>query len=281
MSSADGDTTTVCAIMKNEGPYILEWVAYYRMIGFDHIVIYSNDTNDGSTYILDRLAERGVVDHRNQETSENAAPQISAYQDALAKCQTRWICYLDADEFLLLKKDNSISEYVGRFGSDTSAIGINWRLFGSSGHLKVQPGLVIERFQQASKWDAPKNQHIKTIAKVEAILAPNVHSCRIRSGMYVNSSGEETSVIRDGFIAPVRTEFAQVNHYVVKSRQEFGDKISRGNATLPKNAINKFKGRDDQFFLQHDLNDEVDKEILRYAERLHQEISKLIGLINE
>jgi len=25
--------------MKNEGPFILEWVAYYKLLGFDNIVI--------------------------------------------------------------------------------------------------------------------------------------------------------------------------------------------------------------------------------------------------
>ena len=34
--------------MRDEGPYLLEWVAYHRLIGFTDIVVCSNDCVDGS-----------------------------------------------------------------------------------------------------------------------------------------------------------------------------------------------------------------------------------------
>lgn|GEM_PF-4960346 len=35
----DTSTYSVLSLMKNEGPFILEWVAYYKLLGFDNIVI--------------------------------------------------------------------------------------------------------------------------------------------------------------------------------------------------------------------------------------------------
>ena len=37
---------TVVSTMKNEGPYILEWVAHYKALGFDRIVVCTNDCED-------------------------------------------------------------------------------------------------------------------------------------------------------------------------------------------------------------------------------------------
>ena len=39
--------------MKNEGPYILEWLAYHRIVGFEDFLIYTNDCEDGTTEILE------------------------------------------------------------------------------------------------------------------------------------------------------------------------------------------------------------------------------------
>lgn len=36
---------TLFSAMKNEAPFLLEWVAYHKAIGFDRIVIYSNDSD--------------------------------------------------------------------------------------------------------------------------------------------------------------------------------------------------------------------------------------------
>ena len=30
----------VCAIFKNEGPFLLEWIAYHRAQGLDYFVLY-------------------------------------------------------------------------------------------------------------------------------------------------------------------------------------------------------------------------------------------------
>jgi len=36
----------VCALVQNEAPYIAEWIAYHRLIGFEHFFIYDNHSND-------------------------------------------------------------------------------------------------------------------------------------------------------------------------------------------------------------------------------------------
>ena len=51
------DTYTVVSTMKNEGPYIIDWVAHYKTLGFDHILVCTNDCTDPTVEILLRLQE--------------------------------------------------------------------------------------------------------------------------------------------------------------------------------------------------------------------------------
>jgi len=123
-------TSTACAIMKGERPYILEWVAYYRILGFDRIVIYSNDSSDDSDQILAKLASLGVIRYVAWPSGARASPQLDAYADAVARCDTDWILFVDADEFLLLHEHRSVSEFLAAFPPDVSGIAVNWRLSG-------------------------------------------------------------------------------------------------------------------------------------------------------
>ena len=43
---------TLVTTVRNEGPYLWEWVAYHRMIGFHDIIVFQNDSNDGTDQIL-------------------------------------------------------------------------------------------------------------------------------------------------------------------------------------------------------------------------------------
>ncbi|MFN4129742.1 MAG: glycosyltransferase family 2 protein, partial [Paracoccaceae bacterium] len=47
--------TAIVTTMKNEGPFILEWIAYHRAIGVDDFLIYTNDCTDGTDTMLDLL----------------------------------------------------------------------------------------------------------------------------------------------------------------------------------------------------------------------------------
>ena len=49
----------IITTMKNEAPYILEWVAHHLVIGFDHIVVLTNDCTDTTNAILTRLDALG------------------------------------------------------------------------------------------------------------------------------------------------------------------------------------------------------------------------------
>ena len=92
--------------MKDEGPFMLEWVAHYLSIGFDHFIINTNDCSDGTDSIAMRLQEMGLASHIDNPGPWKNGPQGAAYDNAMAHpklSEAEWILVADADEFLNIK----------------------------------------------------------------------------------------------------------------------------------------------------------------------------------
>lgn len=267
---------TLCAIVKDERPYLLEWIAYHKEIGFDEIVVYSNDCTDGSFELLAALAGLGEIVHRDVATGAEIGPQVIAYNHMLQTCTTEWVAFLDADEFLVLHEARSVAAFLGGFGEDASAVAVNWRVFGSNGAQDRRPGLVAERFVRAARRDDALNHHIKSIVRAKRADHMLVHAAQLKVGLYVNSQGRPVEVIGSGLIDAVDFQLAQVNHYCVKSRSEFADKKRRGDATAGSDDPLKYAMRDrDEWFENHDRNEEEDLSLWRWRERVRARIERL------
>jgi glycosyltransferase involved in cell wall biosynthesis len=274
-------TAALCAIMKNEGPYILEWVAFHRLLGFNEIFIYDNDSTDNTRHLLSGLSAAGIVNSISWPSVDGVAPQRAAYADVLPRVRSEWVCFIDADEFINLKCDDSILRFLRRFNESVSAIAVNWRLFGSSGLIQFDAELVTRRFTRCSARQARVNRHCKTIARVRDIEEMHIHRCFLKRGLYVDEQGQAVEIERFGLTPSTKTDLAQINHYVVKSREEFESKRLRGNANRELGAVDKFRRLDQRFFLSHDVNDEVDLSIQRFDSRLTRELTFLKNLISD
>jgi hypothetical protein len=66
---------TEVAFAKNEGRFLLEWIAYHRVIGVTDFLIYTNDCEDGSPDLLDRLQELGIVIHVQNQVAPGERPR--------------------------------------------------------------------------------------------------------------------------------------------------------------------------------------------------------------
>ena len=94
--------------MKDEGPYILEWLAYHRAIGFTDFLIYTNDCSDGTDLLLDRLQHNGIVTHvRNKVLKRGLYLSALKYaKDHSLYSGADWAYVCDIDEFLNTKIGN-------------------------------------------------------------------------------------------------------------------------------------------------------------------------------
>lgn len=267
---------TLVACAKNEGPYLLEWIAYHRRLGFKEIVVYDNGSTDGSARLLAGLAALGVITFRRQPDRPRRGPQFYAYTDAVRCCRTEWVMFLDLDEYLVLERVSTLPELLRRFDDEVSQVGFNWRVFGSSGRKEPGEGLIIERFLSASLPQQPVNAHLKSVTRCDRIALVNVHAAFLSEGIAVHP--DETPVQFGkvhGISQEIRPAAGRVHHYAVKSEAEFLGKIARGRGTIAAGQPQKKRGNPAQLFKSLDLNDLHCPDLLAVAPAIRADMAEL------
>ncbi|WP_264820651.1 glycosyltransferase family 2 protein, partial [Acetobacter pomorum] len=132
----------VVTTVRNEGIYIIEWIAHYLSLGFESIFIYSNDNSDGSDDLLYYLQSKGIIKLIKNEVSAGSDAQSKAYSDALMFnndiLDYAWCLFVDMDEFIVVNTDrfNNIKSFLlWHEQKEVDAICINWTYVGSGGNV--------------------------------------------------------------------------------------------------------------------------------------------------
>lgn len=245
-----GQYLSVCAIAKNEGTYFKEWIEWHLSQGVDKFYIYDNESTDGTRDILETYIKSGVVEYIDWPGYRR---QIAAYDDCIEKCRfsTRWLAFIDLDEFIVPVKDTSIPEFLHRF-EDFAAVEINWLVYGSGGLQTRTPGSVMERFKFHSLPGHYLNRHVKSIVNPRRVFNMiGCHEAAKISGWIADSHGQK--VTRNFRDREPQQDVIRVNHYAVKSYEEFIEKQGRGRASGKQRSVKP------EYFIQYDLNDIEEK----------------------
>ncbi len=277
---------------KNEGPFLLEWVAYHRVIGFSRIVVVSNDCDDGSDVLLDRLAEAGVVEHIRQEVPQGIAPQANAERVAREAGVFRggdWIMWLDADEFLLPSPPHqTVEDLIAAIG-DAAALMMAWRFFGDN-HHKHWPGRHVSAdFTLAARRRRGQNAQVKTLFRHGPEIARlDIHRPVLADGVtrgdfpVVTSAGNPAD---DRFYQPSSRPFnrlvaeqrpyilGQVAHFSIRTPDMYARKALRGDGYY---ADPQAVPRTDELYSKRNFNDVQEFGLAERAEATTAEMHKLL-----
>jgi len=230
--------TTLIAAARNEGPFLLEWIAYHRVIGFTDIVIFNDESRDNSSDLLNALQDAGVVTYRDNTRHDDATPKghrTRAYQRAMALPQMQnadWVMVLDTDEFLNIQTGKGHLTDLFKATKTADLISVPWRLFGHAGIVDFEDSTVTGRFVQAAPRDITvmdRQYGLKTLfkANVAAKIGPHRPALKANADVkWVNGSGADvTDALRDkGWAAhgPVLGyDLAQINHYIMRGTATF------------------------------------------------------------
>lgn len=236
---------TVCAIAKNEGPYFREWIEWHLKQGVEKFYIYDNESTDETKEVLAPYIESGVVDYTYFPGRKQ---QLAAYDDCFERrrLDARWIAVIDLDEYLVPIKDNTVVDFLHRM-EDAAVVEVNWLCYGSGGAKTKTEGDVMQRFRKHSLPEHKLNTHVKSIVNPRKVCTMvGCHEAARISGQPFDSHGE---VITKGFRdRKPQQDVIRINHYAIKSYEEFLAKRARGRARI--NSV-----RDMSYFDQYDLND--------------------------
>ena len=235
----------ICAIAKNEGPYFQEWIEWHRKQGVEKFYIYDNESTDGTREVLEPYIASGLVDYTYFPGQKM---QLAAYDDCFERhrLEMRWLAIIDLDEFIVPIKDRSIPEFLHRM-EKYPVVEINWLVYGSGGAKKQEPGGVMERFRRHSLPEHRLNTHVKSIVDPRRVCGMiGCHEAARLSGKAADSHGVPlTKGFRD---RKPQQDVIRINHYAIKSYEEFLSKRARGRART--NSL-----RNMNYFDAYDLND--------------------------
>jgi hypothetical protein len=97
---------TAVLTVRNEGTFLLEWLAHHRAVGITDFLVFSNDCQDGTERMLDRLKEMGWLAHLPNPGLHRGGPQWTALKRAsrrLLVTDAEWLITCDIDEFINVK----------------------------------------------------------------------------------------------------------------------------------------------------------------------------------
>jgi hypothetical protein len=253
-------TSGIVAIAKDEDPYLLEWIAYHLAIGVDHVWIYDNGSRTPISSLLSVSRSWRYVTVIRWDDVPNQNAQLEAYAHYLRTFghAVEWTAAIDIDEFICLRQHTDINTFLGQF-DHANGIAINWRYFGSAGHEHLGPGLVMERFTQASYIHRSHNQGIKSIYRTSEVERLMHHASLTRGARRVCSANG--NFVRDDeewmlLVDERNFDVAQINHYFVKSREEWDRKVRRGYGWPVEDRTHGFRN--------YDFNDVEDLTLLRW-----------------
>jgi hypothetical protein len=170
----------IVATARNEGVYLVEWIAYHRALGFDKIYIYTNNNQDGSLGLLKSLHDSGFITLVESDVGEGGNAQVKAYTHALiANAEVNkyeWCAFIDVDEYICYdeKKFSSFSDYLSWVGSGgADVVALSWVLAAnklSCDNWVTTP--VTQRIRSVSPF---QSNLIKCIARPESIAFSGPH----------------------------------------------------------------------------------------------------------
>ena len=200
--------------VKDEARFLPEWLAHHIGLGVEHVVVYDNNSSDGTQDLIDPFVREGLVTHVPWPTVP-ASP--SCHVDFFARFgpSCRWAAFFDADEFLVENAPGALAATLDR--TEAPAIAVNMRYFGSAGHEVIPEGLVTERFDRA---DATGDRHVKVIARpAEFVAYRNSHNFYYRRGRLGRTP--EGRRVFGSFVPPATRPALALNHYVYRSREDY------------------------------------------------------------
>ncbi|MGL4238185.1 glycosyltransferase family 2 protein [Tabrizicola sp.] len=279
----------IVACMRNEALFLVEWLAHHLAMGFDRIVVYTNDCEDGTDVLLDLLSQTPWIEHFDNPGPYDMGGTIQRHALHLAFQLPHvrgadWAMHIDADEYLNVTIGKRSVDDLAALYPDADAIAIMWRHFGSSGKKTWEGGSIIESFTRCEDKlpDVAAGQlaNFKTLFRPRRFRAMSIHSPKYpRRGVVpvvVNTAGVEMPVEKikmrrgSGYaVGPHQVTWANacLHHHHVKSDDLHRMKHARGDANGRNNAKRRIGS---EFHAYADRNEAVSTSMLGLRRRVRR-----------
>ncbi len=232
--------------VRNEAAFLLEWLAHHQAVGFTDFLVLSNDCQDGTDAMLDRLAETGHLTHIRNPGPHDGGVQFAALKQADGHplvAQADWIMAFDIDEFVNIHVgDHTLPALLAAL-PDATAVTLTWRLFGNAGVVRYEDLPVTGQFTLAAPvllnwpWRAAMFKTLYrndgTYRKLGVHRPRSPDEAKLPKARWFDGSGRSLGpeFLRQKVFSPFGRDnyaLAQLNHYPLGAMESYILKRDRG-----------------------------------------------------
>jgi hypothetical protein len=283
---------SLCCIVKDEDEAIEEWVAFHLSVGVDFIIVVDNGPSTNLPAILAPYRQAGVVELVTFTAC--GEQQQQAYERVIKKMagKTRWLGFIDVDEFLFPTLADTLPEVLSDF-DNYAGVAVNWVSYGSSGHKNAPDGLVIDNFIERGELDhrfpwprlrqhhlpeghpeeyLPMNTHVKVILNPIAVKSfRTAHHFSFLPGHLCVTENKEP--ISQPVSDRVSVEKLRINHYWSKSRADVYKKVEKGRVASDSRKNPSRYSLDVALARDKAASGVIDKSATRFSEATRAQIA--------
>ena len=249
--------TLIATCMKDEGPFILEWLAWHKAIGVTDFVVFTNDCTDGSDLLLDRLDEMGELRHLPNPASASGSsyfqPAALSYVRLMREFrEADFFLSIDVDEFLNIRAgDGRLTDLLSAAGP-FDVMSVSENNHGSNQQERFEPGWVTEQFPKHSpetpgRWKAHRG--VKSIVRLSDRIAkvrnhrPDIHPETV-DVIWLDGSGRvREELLQDsemnGFDCRRSYDLAVLDHFPLRSLESYLMKMFRGDVVVEGKRVSR------------------------------------------
>lgn len=275
---------SIVACFLNENDYLKEWLDFHILMGVNHFYLYNTGIKEqylpnGHKFYIDKFVkedgyqmiteimesskyklilenpttilkpyiEKGIVTYIQWNKSFDQADIYNHAYRTYGKTSF-WMAFLDIDEFLYPNNPKEDLKMILNTYYQYPLIAVHSLFFGSSGNINKNNLPVIERFTFRADDKCPikgYNDLTKIIVQPKYIRKfKNAHTCYLINNIKgVNTNREK--VKNKACLRPIYHNVLRINHYHVKSREEFMMRHAIGrHSDTPDMNIIRFNSRD-------------------------------------
>ena len=234
-----------CALIKNEGKFLKEWLDHYISEGVEHFYLIDNGSTDNTIDIIKEY-DNITLFKDNRKYPEK---QPKMYMDNLLPVikESKWSMIVDADELMKGQNNYTIKSYIETVSDDIFGIYVIWKMFIGKKNDIMKMSDMKSRFNynylhNSSMELKEKGEGFwmfqyfmmfgKTIFRTENIKGVGIHmqslGGKIIDNFGIDTSGKKETIFEScNYINETSLKKANIvlNHYFIKTEQEYHNRL--------------------------------------------------------
>eukprot|EP00522_Entomoneis_paludosa_P010983 CAMPEP_0172459352 /NCGR_PEP_ID=MMETSP1065-20121228/32263_1 /TAXON_ID=265537 /ORGANISM="Amphiprora paludosa, Strain CCMP125" /LENGTH=654 /DNA_ID=CAMNT_0013214009 /DNA_START=248 /DNA_END=2212 /DNA_ORIENTATION=+ len=225
------DSVALCAIAKDDSWYMNEWADYHLGLGFSDLYIYDHSSSQKT---MVKWMQRRKDPRLHVIPFPGDDIRVSAYKDCarlMKQMNHTWVLYADVNQYLVLKNHDNVIDFANKH-VQKGQVGLNWKVFGTSGRTKYEPWPVTQRFTCRLSYFFVGSMKFSSFIRVSdmgainALTSPSMFPRK--QGTFLLDTNRRRIMVQDRHNGP--RDVAVIHHYLTRSEDEHKQRIEKNGA---------------------------------------------------